>query len=576
MNQYKKIGRLLLPVILTAIAACNKDAKIMRQTPGGNDSIANDPLPKVLYVIVDGARGISVNKVAPPTLMSMQANAIYSWNSLADTTGVQATSWADMLTGVGRTRHGVSTDDFSGNNLAAYPSLTKLVKSRMPAYPINFFCTKKSLADHLTAGSDKVGYFANDDQSVKNATLDALGKDTAGLIIAQFGSVDAAGAAYGYDAAVPQYSNAITNMDQYLGEMIGKLRQRKNFAGEKWLVVVTSSTGGPYPVDPQQDDNTVFSKPRLNTFTIIYSPTFQPLFLDRPFNGTRFSGSTVRLFGKDSAIFATVPDAIDAYNFGDTTSFTVELNIKTNQRSDGSYNYTWPSVLGKRASFSGGVPGWVIFLENNYWQMNFGQAGQGNTQIKGDVIGDGKWHNIAAVILSRSGKRYARTYTDGKFNGETEITGKGNINSPAPLTMGHLPGSDNVPADVYMAAVRIFKCAIDDATIAQDAAAIRVDDNHPFRDFLLGYWPATDGTGGVFRDKSLQGHPFILQGVPSGNYRWDPFATVLMPPASANIQSLVPAGKDIPLLVLTWLNVIPDPAWQLESKVWTTGQINVK
>lgn len=576
MNQYKKISRLLLLVIFIVIAACNKDAKIMRQTPGGNDIIANDPLPKVLYVIVDGARGASVNKVAPPFLTSMTSNAIYSWNSLTDTSAVQATSWADMLTGVSRQRHGVSTNDFSGNNLAAYPPVTKLIKSRLPNYPINFFCAKKSLADYLSSGADKTGYFENDDRAVKNAALEALGKDTAGLIIAHFGNVDAAGAAYGYDATVPQYRDAINNMDQYLGEMLGKLRQRKNFAGEKWLVVVTSSMGGPYPIDPQQDDNTVFSNPRLNTFTIVYAPTFQPFFLDRPFNGTRFSGSTVRLFGKDSAVFATVPDAIDAYNFGDTTSFTVELNIKVNQRADGSYNYTWPSILGKRASFDGGVPGWVMFLEQNYWQINFGQSGKGNIQARGAVIGDGKWHNIAAVILSRNGKRYVRTYTDGKFGEEKEITGHGNINSPAPLRMGYLPGSVNQPADVYMAAVRIFKCAIDDATIAKDAAAIRVDDNHPFVDFLLGYWPATDGAGGIFKDKSALGHPFILQGVPSGNYSWDPFATVLLPPSSANIQTLVPAGKDIPLLVLTWLNVIPDPAWQLESKVWTTGQINVK
>ncbi len=566
----------VVPMAFTAFLACNKDAVATRNFPEGKDTITKDPQPKVLYIIVDGGRGESVNKVAPPNLTALKANSIYSWNSLTDTLGVQAASWADMLTGVGKDRHGVRSNDFAGNNLSAFPSFTRLVKDRLPGYPVHFYSANPLLPAHLSAGADKAVAFGNDDAAVKTAVLNALSADTAGLIIANFGGVNAAGAAFGYDASIPQYREAIMAFDKHLGDIMLKLRARKGFADEKWLVVVASSMGGDYPVDPEMNDNSVFSKPLFNTFTIVYSPTFKPLFLDRPFNGTKFSGSTVRLFGKDDAIFGTVPGAIDEYNFGDTTSFTVELNIKVNQRPDGSYNYRYPSVLGKRESFSRGVPGWVMFLENNFWQVNFGQVGKGNVQARGGVIGDGKWHNIAVSVLNRNGKRYARTYTDGRFGEEKDITGQGNINSPAPLTIGHLPGSDNIPADVYMAEVRIFKAVLGDAVIAQDAAAIRVRDDHPFRDFLLGYWPATDGAGAVFKDRSLLEYDFKLQGSPSGTYLWEPFSTVLNPPVSSNLSSLVPAGKDLPLLLLTWLNIIPDPAWQLEGQVWITEQVGVK
>ncbi|WP_158617932.1 LamG-like jellyroll fold domain-containing protein [Chitinophaga lutea] len=576
MNLKTTISGLIVLLTAAALTACNKDAAPARNAAEGKDTIAIDPLPKVLYIIIDGGRGESVNKIAPANLMTLKANAIYSWNSLTDTLGVQAASWAGMLTGVGGSRHQVINNDFSGNNLAAFPPFTKLVKSRLPEYPIRFFGASKSLLSNLSTGSDKAVAFENDDPAVKNAVLAALAEDTAGLIIAQFGSVNAAGAAYGYDASVPQYRDAVGVLDGYVGEMLGKLRARKGFAGEKWLVVVTSSMGGNYPVDPQADDNSIFSKPLFNTFTIVYSPTFKPLFLDRPFNGTKFSGSAVRLFGKENAIFATVPGAIEEYNFGDTTSFTVELNIKVNKRSDGSYNYTYPSVFSKRATFTSGVPGWLIFLENNFWQVNFGQVGKGNVQAKGAVIGDGKWHNIAVTVLGRGGKRYVRTFTDGKFGEEKEITGQGNINSPAPLTMGRIPGSDNIPADVYMAEVRIFKTAIPDSVIARDAGSIRVGDDHPYLDYLLGYWPATDGAGSVFRDKSPLRRDFVLQGSPTGKYTWVPFSTILNPPAVSNLESLVPAGKDLPLLLLTWLNITPEPGWQLEGRVWLTGLTGVK
>src|SRR5690606_41377257 len=68
-------------------------------------------------LVVDGARGESVRDAKAPTLQSMQDHAIYSWHSISDTLSINATAWADLLTGVRKEKHRVTNKDFSGNRL---------------------------------------------------------------------------------------------------------------------------------------------------------------------------------------------------------------------------------------------------------------------------------------------------------------------------------------------------------------------------------------------------------------------------------------------------------------------------
>src|SRR5690606_23816433 len=110
--------------------------------------------PKVLYIIVDGARGLSVRDAKSPNISALLPNSIYSWVSLSDETVNQAgTSWADMLTGVQKSKHGVVDNDFSNKKLDAYPVIYERIKEANPSSDIRVFTTSELFKDNLTAGS---------------------------------------------------------------------------------------------------------------------------------------------------------------------------------------------------------------------------------------------------------------------------------------------------------------------------------------------------------------------------------------------------------------------------------------
>lgn len=559
---------------ITSWTACNKGFERKLEDKDYTDTTSSVArTPKVLYIIIDGARGESVRDANPPNIMSLTDHAIYSWNSVTDTLISNYTTWADLLTGVHRAKHNVTGNDLSGNNLSEYPVVFKYIKQRRPDLQIAAFSSADSLGNKLITDADINKVFHGNDASTEAAAATELKVDSAGLVMVQFSGVDNAGATYGYDVSVPQYKSAILNIDGYIGKLLQAMKSRKNYANEGWMVVIVSNHGGAYTIPPDQDDHTILSNPKVNGFTIFYAEKYQPSFVDKPYTGTRYIGNGIELRDRDaSAINAIVPNDGNDYNFADTVNFTVEMKVKVMPGPNNNYTYTYPSILAKRASFDPGQPGWCIFLEQKFWQINFGQVGLGNTQVAGGTISDGTWHDITAVIVNRDGKRYARTYTDGNYNAEVEITNMGNINTTAPLTMGFLPGSVNTPADVFISDVKIWRAALDDATIGQYACGTGLPGDHPYNDFLAGYWSCLDGSGGIFKDQSTLQHDFKLQGA----YSWTSFNDLICAPASSDLAILMPQPIDVPLQILDWLQISTDTQWDLDGRVWTTNYVGLK
>ncbi|ULT28002.1 hypothetical protein KUH03_16190 [Sphingobacterium sp. E70] len=91
------------------------------------------------------------------------------------------------------------------------------------------------------------------------------------MLTAHFTAIDKAGKASAYDNSSATYKAAIDNFDKQVGEILKALEQRATFKKENWLVIITSSKGGPFEIPPAQNDNTIFSNPNVNTFTIFYS-----------------------------------------------------------------------------------------------------------------------------------------------------------------------------------------------------------------------------------------------------------------------------------------------------------------
>jgi len=556
------LGIVCLLIGLLVISCQQEFDKTIPDT-GANDSVnVTYGQPKVLYVVVDGVRGQSVQALEPPRITSLLNHAIYSWVSLGDEDATKpGTNWASLFTGVSKAKHGVIDNDFSNSHFDTYPLIYKRIKSLDSAMNIQVFTTSQVFKDHLTDEADESELLANDD-AVKSAVITALGDEEAGFITAHFSNPNNVGASVGYDESKPAYKDAILTFDDELGEMLDALEARPTYGEENWLVVVTSSIGGAYTV--ANDDNTVFSNPVANTFTIFSAARYSTRYISKPFVGNKLRGDFIRFQGQRRAILEPDAEGVDNNSLYDldSSAFTIELKIKKNKRIKNIY----PCVLGKRPEWSSGWPtnGWVIFLENDFWQFNARGTGNGN-QVRGGVLSDASWSSVAVVGVVRDGQRYVRTFTNGAFNNETNIQGWGNLNADAPLSIGYIQGRGHGEGDVYVADVRIWKAALPDDIIAQYACETSIDENHPYYAYLAGYWPVAGDTDGTIRDEGPFGSHLTMT---SDDFSYSEINDYLCAPSSEDLGQAVPRSFDVPAQIFTWLKMARQESWQLDGRTW--------
>lgn len=563
--KYFSVGKIILGFgILALLSACNKgfDKMIPDQNYIDSATVAYGD-PKVLYIIVDGARGQSVRDAHTPFISSLLPKSIYSWVSLSDETVTQpGTAWTDMLTGVRKSKHNVEGNNFSGNNFAAFPLLFKRIKESYPKSSLKVFTTSALFRNNLSTGAD-VSELLADDAAVKDKVVASLGEPELTMVTGHFSGIDAAGAGGGYDLTVPAYKEAILRFDTYLGQMLQALSKRPHYATENWMVVVASSRGGHYNILPENNDNTIFSNPDVNTFTILYSNKYKTRFIGKPYLGNKYQGDFIRFNDHRKAQVTAGDNSV--YNLG-TSEFTIELKVKKNKGPNSNYKFYYPSILGKRAEWTSGWPGngWVIFLEDNYWMFNAKGPGGGD-QVKGTTLSDATWNSVAVVGVIRENKRYVRTFTNGAFNNERDISGWGNMDNSALLTLGYLAGTGHREPDVYLSDVRIWKAALPDSVINRFACDTYVDPGHPYYKYLAGYWPVVGNKSNTILDEGPLGSHMTFSG---GDASWDKLSEYLCAPSLDNLGALVPRNVDIAAQIISWLKVPRQESWQLDGRVW--------
>ncbi|MCD8739615.1 DUF4983 domain-containing protein [Mucilaginibacter roseus] len=546
-----------------AIVSCNKDFARVLPDKEYTDSVdVFYGKRKVLYIITDGARGASVNAANVPNIKSLLPKSIYSWVALNDPNSKNdARNWADMLTGVKSDDHGVTSNTFEGNNLERYKVLFERIKEVNPTIKIASFSASNLFKEKLTAGTDISEAYATD-ADVKTAVVNNLQSDTATFVVAHFNDIDDAGAQYGYDNSFPQYKAAIETFDGYVGEIVNAVKARQNYANEDWMIVIASSGGGEFAIPQNQNDNTVFSNTTANTFTIYSALKYSQRVISKPFTGNRYLGRTVRM--QNEAVRAEI-DTADIFNLGgDTSKFTIELKVKKNGE-----RFTWPSILGKRREWSSGHPsvGWVIYLEEKYWYFELRGAKEVNgnyRQCRGRDLEPNQWKTLSVKSEIRGGRRYIRTYTNGQFDNEIDITDAGDLDNNDKLKLGYLNGTGHGSPDVYLSDIRFFKTTLPDATIQNYACQTTIDEGHPYYSFLVGYWPGTDGQGDLIRDFGPQARDFKL----IGNYKWEDFNDLICPPSAETLAQFVPQTTDIPSQIFNWFRIASQQSWDLSGRVW--------
>lgn len=564
-NRLQTFYALLLAVALI-MAGCNSEFDRVLPDPDGSDSLdVSFGTPKVLYLIVDGARGQSVESIRPPVLTSLLPNSIYSWSSVSDDQiAGNGTNWADMLTGVSKDKHQIVNDNYEDKQLEQFPTILGRIKETQRDAVTAMYGTSENFIEHFAAGTDFSEVLMND-ELLTDALIEQLQQEDLTVLVGQFSEVDRIGSADGYDQSVPSYQEAILNFDQQVGELLEAVRQRPNYERENWMLVVTSSRGGDFPIPDDQNDNTIFSNPQVNTFTIFYTPRYLTRFIGKPFLGNRYQGDFIR-FNDQRHAYVTAGDN-EVYNLGGVLQgFTIELKVKKNVGPNNNYRFNYPSLLGKRPEWTSGWPsnGWVVFLEEDFWMFNARGTG-GAEQVRGDRLADATWNSIAVVGVVRDNRRYVRTFTNGRFNNERDITGWGNLDNNSLLKLGYIQGNGHREPDAYISDVRIWKTAMPDSVINQYACSTTIDEGHPYYDFLAGYWPVVGSVDDQIEDIGPLGSHMTLS---NHDFERQTINEYLCAPTAADLASLVPRNVDIPSQIISWLKVPRRQDWQLDGRVW--------
>lgn len=599
---HKKIYRLFLGLMsFSAVAfffSCNKDFPNKLTDNDIVDSTLTGTMErKVLLVVVNGARGEAVRVANIPNMVSLSDNAIYSWNALTEYNNVgtpiaDATGWANILTGATSAQHKVTSNDFSGNDLAAYPTFLSRIKSAKPAAKTTAIVSSPALKTNLLSDATQVQELTTD-AAVHTAAMTELGSGTSSLVFVEYNGVAIAGTAYGFENTTAQYMNAITQVDTYIGALVDQLKKRENYKHENWLVIITSNKGGATAAIPT--DLSAYGDSRRNTFTIMYQPKFSPQFVPKPISSRGFSpfkDSTLRLYGRPTD--ATGGTRVIIQNKAGETNqnlfdvengaLTVEAKVKFNKNSSGNYGYSFPPILSKTTARTGSTAGWSIFKNGNGFTAYLAN-GTTNIQLGGSsagAINDDLWHTIAMVMYRDGAVFRAEFYKDGDLVISGSLTSAAGITSTAPVTLGFNPEVFSTAyVDMQMTDVRIWKSRVLPTTINKYDCFDQIPPDHPNYATLIGHWSTVKAklntTTNAFEDITGNGRVGLINAANGGTVQWTKFDEIsqnLCPTGDEGYYKIVPNNIDISLQVMQWMG-INTTTYNLKGRSWISNYINL-
>lgn len=562
------IGFLKAVVLLFVLTSCNKDFPNILNKQGEQPSY-NTGATKVLYVVVDGVRGKALQQLELPNLRIVSRNSLYTFGSLGDFTDKKFTKemgLANLMTGVTNEKHAVEGSDLSVINSNDYPSILSRINATKSDFTSVAFTSNADVENALFADADAHSTLAGDEE-VLEKTLTELESGQADLVVAHFSKPYQVGLENSFDASDAAYLGALTEFDETVGQLLESLEKRPNFRQEDWLVVLTSSIGG--PAVNEELDNTSYGDNERNTITYLYSPKFSRGLLTRP-NSTQipYDGNAVRYTYGDNQVNATLKDA-SLYNFGNSTDdFTLNFFFKSNINS--SHNY--PIVLSKRDQGFGGN-GWNLFLEVRDGDNKIGWNSNISNQLFGTKqINDLLWHSVTVSVHRSGNLDSVKLFMDGVLQAK-DGANSNSLNNNAPLVIGKKAPDGNAEPDFLFANLQIYNKAMTNAQVAELSGLTEIDDTHPLKDNLIGYWPGYDDVGtNKITDLSGNNKHMSL----TGNYNWISYSDIVSqfkPPIRESFYRLVPNAVDVPFFIYQWFGIVPTASWGLSGKSWTPNLI---
>jgi predicted AlkP superfamily pyrophosphatase or phosphodiesterase len=205
--------------------------------------VDNHPVPKVLLIGIDGCRPDALVRALAPHMHRLILTGAFSDRAQTGDIPVSGPGWSSMLTGVWRQKHGVRDNDFDGADFVHYPHFFRRLKQARPDADTVSIVRWRSIHDHILKDAELAEVSWTDRQVADRAGY-ALRERKADAVFVQFEDVDQAGHEFGFDPAQPNYQAAIERTDSHVGRLLEAVRQRKTYAAEEWLILISTDHGG--------------------------------------------------------------------------------------------------------------------------------------------------------------------------------------------------------------------------------------------------------------------------------------------------------------------------------------------
>lgn len=201
---------------------------------------------KVLVIGIDGVRSDALQQANTPTIDSLVATGLVTWDSWHCGTTVSGPSWSNTMCGVWEAKHGVTSNSYANSNYNQYPYFVTRAKEKKP----NLYCVQivewAPMSDNVYNDSwdKKLKTPDGGTLTTQQVATQEIVDPNLDCMFLYYDIVDLTGHSTGFSPFNPAYMTAIQAVDASLRNVMTALRSRANFANEDWLVLITTDHGG--------------------------------------------------------------------------------------------------------------------------------------------------------------------------------------------------------------------------------------------------------------------------------------------------------------------------------------------
>ena len=237
---------------LVALTLCAGTGMLTAAEPVDNKQ------PRVLILGIDGCRPDALAVARTPHLDALAADGLLfegtdirepDAQDKADT--ISGPGWSNLFTGVWPDKHNVLNNEFSEPHYDRYPHFFKRLKEVRPQAFTASFSDWKPIAEKIVTAADINRNFPEQGKSYEEGDAEAaaacvklMKPQSPDATCLYLGQVDETGHRHGFHPTVPEYVQAIEQVDRHIGEVVAAIRGRTQYAQENWLVLVCTDHGG--------------------------------------------------------------------------------------------------------------------------------------------------------------------------------------------------------------------------------------------------------------------------------------------------------------------------------------------